>query len=1103
MEFVPTKTMKQFCSVILLLCLFCTPDKAAKGQTLFNPQLYGKNRIQYKTFEWQYVSSQNFELYFYTGGEEIARMAAAYAEADFARMTDLVGYSPYSKVKIFVYTSVADLQQSNIGIDMQSYSVGGQTKFFKPEVELAFTGDKASFLKELNRSIASGLVFEMMYGGSLKDMLKSAYFLSLPDWFIAGVTQFIAEGWSVELDDYMRDALKNRKLKNIDKLQGKDAQLMGHAIWNYIAEEYGKQSIANILNLTRIVRNSESGIQNTLGVSYNRFSTDWRRFYLNQLGAVKEGHLPVPENQRIKANRKGLEINHLRLHPTENLLVFTENNNGRYKVKIRNLNSGSETTVLKGGYRTTTQAIDVNMPFVSWQGSQQLAMVGYDKGSFKLWTYNLKTKKLTSSNLPFTHIHSFRASEDGKTLVLSAAQNGQNDIYTYQIEDKKAKQITNDIFDDLYPCFVKNSNKIAFASNRLNENLAANTKYSLADITDRFNIFVYTPDDQTKLQRITNTLTKEAKPLSLDSKNLLYLSNQRGIIHLFAHDIETGVSKQLTNFESSLISYDFAQNRLVFSMLYEGNDEIFTVTNFNPSTLSAFSGKTTRQQLIDSREVAALRKKKAEQAKENPKDNSKDNPNNTGNQPNEVKKDSVPAVLTNPMDIDTDNYVFEVQTEKPKKKKLLDNYKPSQNEVLQRNPESIEISKAQPYKNRFSADNLSINLMIDPRYALTPNRNVLLRGAGLAFETGVMELLENQRFNMGAFVLLNLNTNFYLDYQYLRKRIDYRLRFDRQTLGIAGSGQVFNQSYALNKLAASASYPLNIHQRFTATAFAAQTSFAAKANQQANVRNSVSEENIYYGGASVGYTFDNVIHVAPNVPDGLKAKIWYEHYLGIERSDKSFGNLSAEATFYKRIGKQLVLAARARYGQFLGASRKTYRVGGADNWLINNTEALPATSPLFFDDTEQGVGRNYTDLLFTPFMMPLRGFNYNRLIGEGAFLANVELRVPVLNYLSRGNITSNFIRNLQFVGFFDIGTAWNGINPFSRDNAVNVREISQQNNVFYAKIYNFKNPFLMGYGGGLRSTILGVYTKLDMAWGIEDNKQLAGTRWYLTVGHDF
>ena len=47
-----------------------------------------------------------------------------------------------------------------------------------------------------------------------------------------------------------------------------------------------------------------------------------------------------------------------------------------------------------------------------------------------------------------------------------------------------------------------------------------------------------------------------------------------------------------------------------------------------------------------------------------------------------------------------------------------------------------------------------------------------------------------------------------------------------------------------------------------------------------------------------------------------------------------------------------------------------------------------------------------------------------------------------------------------------------------------------------------KNPFLIGYGAGVRTMLLGYYVKFDYAWGLEDgiiNKPIA----YLTLGYDF
>lgn len=63
---------------------------------------FGKNRLQFKNFEWRYLSSENFDIYFYDGGNEIAKQAAQYLEDEFERITDLLGYSPYTKTRIFL-----------------------------------------------------------------------------------------------------------------------------------------------------------------------------------------------------------------------------------------------------------------------------------------------------------------------------------------------------------------------------------------------------------------------------------------------------------------------------------------------------------------------------------------------------------------------------------------------------------------------------------------------------------------------------------------------------------------------------------------------------------------------------------------------------------------------------------------------------------------------------------------------------------------------------------------------------------------------------------------------------------------------------------------
>ena len=41
-----------------------------------NAQYYGVNKVQYENFDWRFIQSEHFDVYFYEGGYEIARFTA-------------------------------------------------------------------------------------------------------------------------------------------------------------------------------------------------------------------------------------------------------------------------------------------------------------------------------------------------------------------------------------------------------------------------------------------------------------------------------------------------------------------------------------------------------------------------------------------------------------------------------------------------------------------------------------------------------------------------------------------------------------------------------------------------------------------------------------------------------------------------------------------------------------------------------------------------------------------------------------------------------------------------------------------------------------------
>ena len=97
---------------LLLASLLLGLWSAAVAQNYPSQEQFGKNRIQYRNFDWKIVKTANFEIYFYQDGNQLANLTAQYAESEFDRITELLGYTPYNRIKIFLFNSPSELRRA-------------------------------------------------------------------------------------------------------------------------------------------------------------------------------------------------------------------------------------------------------------------------------------------------------------------------------------------------------------------------------------------------------------------------------------------------------------------------------------------------------------------------------------------------------------------------------------------------------------------------------------------------------------------------------------------------------------------------------------------------------------------------------------------------------------------------------------------------------------------------------------------------------------------------------------------------------------------------------------------------------------------------------
>ncbi len=1060
---------------------------------------YGQNRVQHKNFDWYFYSTDKFDIYYYTGGQDFAKLGLEFLNKEFNRITDAIGYAPFNKTTIFLYNSFTDLQQSNIGVDGEQFDIAGRTDFIKLQLEVAYPGSAQKFKEELTYKLSKILIRDMMFGGSLAERVQSDYLLSIPNWFIDGAARYITYGWSVDMDDYIRDYLSRRNIKKLARLNDNDAGFIGQSVWNYISVKYGSGNLSSILNLTRYQRKEEVSIGSTLGLRFQTFVYEWQNYYLTANEAMKENYIS-PNRKNVIASKRNTDYQYsqVRVNSAGTKIAYALNYEGSYKVIVRDIESGKTNVVLRGGNRVLTQETNFNIPLIDWLNETTVGFIFDKAGIFYIGSYDLETKEKFEKPLQrFDQIHDFSFNDNGKLAILSANTDEKNDLFLISMRRSAIKRLTNDLFDDIHPKFVPGTDAIVFSSNRNTDYLdKAKSATSLSDLNDVSNLFVYDLDTtKNKLSRITNTLGKDFYPIPQNDRTIFYLTDQKGNTNLYRYSLDDSTSSQVTKFENSIKEFDLngVNDEFTFLMLDDGLERIFLDKEFD-LRMDNFTPYTFRQNVMQARALVKRIEDRAQKAAEKEKVD-------VSVEKDPLLPDSLLAkedvAVTEADDsqedfIDADDFVFEEDAQ-------FKNESLSFLSILSNLESEPTVVGPLKYEPRFNIDNITTSFVIDP-----------IRNFGIQLEAGLSDLLENHKLYGGVLFMTNFrNGDIFGEYQYLKHRVDFKVRADRKVIQFFDpSINTLAQKYSLNTITLGASYPINNAARISINPFLAFSNFT---NQEQSLVAGIPPPSNFapnstngFAGFKAEFVFDNTKIYGLNLYEGTRIKVKFSNYAGVSDPNTSFSKFLVDFRYYKRIHREITFATRVFFNGYSGRNRQYNLLGGVDNVLFRGQEPVRREEDSDTQPNYPFILSNQVDnsnILFSEIVTNLRGYNYGRLFGTNSLLVNTELRFPIFRYLSDGPIASNFLRNFQIVGFYDFGSAWTGDPPFSRENSVNTFRVETQTQ-FNATIRSFRNPWLASYGFGIRTVLLGYYVRLDWAKPVE-NFEVGDLKFHLSIGYDF
>ncbi|HWB62585.1 MAG TPA: hypothetical protein VG603_03670, partial [Chitinophagales bacterium] len=1055
---------------------------------------------------------------------------------------------------------------TNIGIYQPDQNPGGTIKIPEGKIFIYFNGDHRDLEKQVRAGITKLYVDKMVHGTGFSEVIQNAVLLNLPDWYKQGLVDYIAQDWSSEMEEHLRDGILSGRYKKLNKLPPDEAIFVGHSIWHYLEETHGKTAVSNVIYLTRINRSVDNGFLFVLGTNLSQTLEQWYKYYYDRFSnEAKTSGMPA-DNTIVKTRiKKALDYYSPRVSPDGRYVAYASNDMGRYKVYLLDTQTKKRKVLLRGGFRTNTQFTDESIPLIAWDPSgKRVAMINDRRANIYLRFYDLEKKKMEVDPVrKFQKIVSFNF-VDSKQLVLSAMQNGQSDIFLYNIASTTTRKITDDYFDDLYPAYISadSIHGIMFSSNRDDVSLQKQ-RYESQLMPKQFDLYFYDLDaNPGELYQITSTpLANETYPQNFNDSLFCFLSDANGVRNryvghferVFDHNEKTYrfVTKETDELDSVQVrenipldsaidrsEVDFRDSSI--QKIYRTGGVVANYTNYTHGIMeqSVAAGAGIALDLYRIKNKAQFRKYDITSTATSghaPQTDYMLHLLAPVNAPEKEKKKEekhpVASAFSDTSSTHPGNRPFDFQSEFDYGVKLFDWDSASASKLAAgENGYVFRFSKVRPY---------FVRLMVDKVIAQVDNNPVILRyqpfnpanpeyntnQVGFMIKVGVTDLLENYKIYGGfrlPFTGINGNSEYFLTFENLKKRLDQKYTYYRSSQTTSAYNKLpftniplpdgYGVDYSLktNYFEAQLKYPLDVLNSFRFTFNFRNDKVVTKSEDSFSLVQPALSDN--WLGERTEYVFDNCMEVMTNIRYGTRFKVFAEvqkefptaskklssdFELPVPKfNNKVLGIVGFDLRHYLKIYKSIIWANRLSGAVSFGTDKMIYYLGGLDNWIT-----LPATSKFNYN-TPIDYNNNYA---FQTLATPLRGFQQNARNGDKYLLVNSELRVPIFSAFINSTIKSDFIKNMQLVAFFDAGTAWEGLSPFSNSNPLFSQQLtnSDVNPSVIVNLHQYKTPVIMGFGPGIRTTLLGYFIKFDVAWGYDTGVITPKPVYYFSLGTDF
>ncbi|HEX6941156.1 MAG TPA: hypothetical protein VF158_17290 [Longimicrobiales bacterium] len=562
-----------------LALLLCAP--AAGAQTV----PFGKNKIQYRDFQWHVLGGEHVDVYYYPEEERIARMALAYAEESYEVLERRFRHHPFARIPLIVYASHQHFEQTNIFPGLIPEGVLGFTEYLKQRVALPFRGDYAQFRHTLRHELVHAFQISKIAEVRALHPGRERFTPQQVHWWTEGLAEYWSSEQDAEDEMYNRDLVLAGNVPDIAAMtrqQSFASYPLGAALHRYLADRFGEDYIVRMYEEFWRYDSFEDALAGVLGTDLARVDRDWKRMlqrrYFPAFGERSPPQIAaVPVVYRAGGNFKPAV--YVDREDGSAHLFFLSGRTGYTSLFRTPLDAGEPAVrrVLEGEKTAEFESLH---PFDSRIDVHDAGVVAFvakflQRDALFLWDVH-EHRIVGRYQWPdLVGLRSPAWSPDGRRIVFEGLSTaGYSDLYTLDFQTQQRARLTADAYRDKDPDWSPDGTTIVFASDRTPFGADGYANLFLLDLADG------------DVRPLTYGPWNDASPRwSRDGTRIAFGSDRDGTPDLYAVGRD-GTGRRLTALTGGAFDPEWlpGDRGLVYTAYSEGSYGIYRFT-FGEDTL--------------------------------------------------------------------------------------------------------------------------------------------------------------------------------------------------------------------------------------------------------------------------------------------------------------------------------------------------------------------------------------------------------------------------------------------------------------------------------------------------------------------------------------